>query len=136
MHMAALIATCFSLSLLLGNICPMRLAAYATHPSAEAEKVAMTPAHGERMACRNQTLNILPPTLAFPATGACASGHCLAKGDPTVWLQVAFPSPLPVTAATEISPSFLNPIVPAPRIHFASSARPPPRHLHSIVLRI
>lgn len=135
--MSALVATCFTLSFLLGNLCPMRLAAYATHPSAEAEKMAMTPAHGERMACRNKTLNTLPPTLAFPVTGTCASGHCLATGDPSLWLQVALPSPLPVTAfVAGTPPSILTHPISAHRLHFVSSTGPPLKHLRNIVLRV
>lgn len=138
MRMAALIATCFSLSLLLGNICPMRLAAYAARPSqAEEEAMAMTPVHGGHMACRNQTLDPLPPFLASPTADSCASGHCLAKSDPTMWLQISLPSTPPAIASvTAVSLSTLNAFTNAPSLHFTSSTSPPPKYLRSVVLRI
>lgn len=137
MRMAAVIATCFSFSLLLGNICPMRLTAYAAHYSqTETEKIAMTPAHGELAVCSRTTEKQQSPDISFPYENTCTSGHCLAKGDPTAWLQVALLSPLPVDSPAAVSPSPLAARVPVSYFRFASSPSPPLRHLRNIVLRI
>lgn len=137
MPMAALIATCFSLSLLLGNICPMQLAAFtASHPPAETEVMAMTPAHEEPAACSRTMEKQQSSGISFPYENTCSSGHCLAKGDQTAWLQVALPSPLPVAAPIVASPSPLATRVPVPHFRFASSPDPPLSPLHHIVLRI
>ncbi|MBI1934378.1 hypothetical protein HYS30_01800 [Candidatus Peregrinibacteria bacterium] len=137
--MSAVIATCFTISLLLGNLCPMQLLAYAAlSPTVRAKEMTMTPVQGELMACKRRPSSPQSITLTIPSQNACSSGHCLAKGDPTVWLQLS--TQKPPTILTSIAWSPLHPVTATTFTTFSlnknSSIGPPLDHLKTIVLRV
>lgn len=136
MRMAAAIATCFSLSLLLGNLCSMQLLAYATPTKAEASS-SMTHADGIQFACKQKNSSN-PITSVLPEGNACSSGHCLTKSDPTLWLQVLLPSPPLVSTIITPHPFILTFTSSPPLLAFhpSSSIGPPLDHIKTIVLRV
>lgn len=134
--MSMIVVTCFTIALLLGNICPTKLLAYATTTRTETSS-SMTHAKGIQFACKQKN----PPrpiTSILPESNTCSSGHCLAKDDPSLWLQVSLPSApralfpvasFPFLFFTASSPDFLA-------LFPQSSTGPPVDHIKTIVLRM
>ncbi len=132
--MSAIVATCFTLSLLLGNICSQQLLAYAAEAQEPTSFITSVEGH---LACKKSRA---PQsfTHSIPQSNRCASGHCLA-GNPA-------DAALTMTRGTEQQVPFSPPLlskIPAPLPSALPSALtahfpigPPLLHLATIVLRI
>ena len=136
--MSAVIATCFSLSLLFGNLCPQKLLAFTDPATVDTAFAMMTPADGAQLACVKR-MTQKPITLS-PSGNGCASGHCII-GNGSVAFQDSSPafsspyilatysSPLPLAIA--LDPALLpSPLAIGPPL----PSRIP--YLNTIVLRI